>query len=269
MVAITIVINSVLGLPWFVAATVLAVSHINSLKVMSENTAPGERPTFKGVREQRGTALVMSILIGLSVLLTRVLSYIPMAVLYGVFMFMGVSALNGMQFIERILILFMPAKYQPDYKYLRYVSTKRVHLFTFIQILSFAGLYAIKYIKQVSILFPILVLATCGIRKLLDYVFTQGELFWLDDIIPGSKKLTNEKKILTNANDSTSSSEFYKNELTEKEILLDAHEAYDMLEKNICNSQELKDIDIENKKTTTHPVKFATTFSNIEETEDS
>ena len=30
-------------------------------------------------------------------------------------------------------------------------------------------------------------MATCGIRKLLDYVFTQRELFWLDDILPGSK----------------------------------------------------------------------------------
>ncbi len=59
--------------------------------------------------------------------------------------------------------------------------------------------------------FLIKVLATCGIRKLLDYVFSQSELFYLDDILPGSdklKKYKNEKKILTNANDS--SSEFLK-----------------------------------------------------------
>jgi hypothetical protein len=31
------------------------------------------------------------------------------------------------------------------------------------------------------------VLATCGVRKLLDFVFTQRELFWLDDILPGAK----------------------------------------------------------------------------------
>ncbi len=30
-------------------------------------------------------------------------------------------------------------------------------------------------------------MATCGIRKLLDFVFTQRELFWLDDILPGAK----------------------------------------------------------------------------------
>lgn len=97
IIAITIAICSMLGLPWFVAATVLALTHINSLKVMSENTAPGEKAVFLGVREQRTTTLIMSILIGLSVFLAKVLAFIPMAVLYGVFLFMGVSALRGMQ----------------------------------------------------------------------------------------------------------------------------------------------------------------------------
>ena len=80
-----------------------------------------------------------------------------MAVLYGVFLFMGVSTLKGMQFFERILILFMPAKYQPDLKYLRFVNTKRVHLFTLIQLVSTAGLYLIKFIDAVAILFPVMV----------------------------------------------------------------------------------------------------------------
>ena len=50
IVAATIAVCSIFGLPWFVAATVLALTHVNSLKVMSENTAPGERPIFMGVR---------------------------------------------------------------------------------------------------------------------------------------------------------------------------------------------------------------------------
>jgi sodium bicarbonate cotransporter 7 len=103
---VSIALCSFLGLPWFVAATVLALTHINSLKVMSENTAPGERPTFMGVREQRASTLIMSILIGLSVFLTSVLAFIPMSVLYGVFMFMGVSALGGMQ-VHNFFLLFI------------------------------------------------------------------------------------------------------------------------------------------------------------------
>jgi anion exchange protein len=218
IVAISIVVCSFLGLPWFVAATVLALTHINSLKVMSENTAPGEIPTFVGIREQRVTTLIMSILIGLSVFLAKVLALIPMAVLFGVFMFMGVSALKGMQFVERILILFMPRKYQPDRPYLRHVNTRRVHLFTIIQFFSIAMLYVIKYIQVVAITFPILVLATCGIRKLLDFVFTQHELFWLDDLLPGSSsKNKSRESFYGNKKASASANNFLKKILTDKD----------------------------------------------------
>jgi sodium bicarbonate transporter 10 len=73
IVAVSIAVCSLLGLPWFVAATVLALTHVDSLKLMSENTAPGERPLFVGVREQRMTTFIMSVLIGLSVFLTSIL----------------------------------------------------------------------------------------------------------------------------------------------------------------------------------------------------
>ena len=62
------------------------------------------------------------------------LQVIPMPVLYGVFLFMGVSSLNGVQLMQRICIVFMPPKYQPDYIYLRHVPLRRVHLFTAIQV---------------------------------------------------------------------------------------------------------------------------------------
>jgi len=50
IVAILIIVNSMLGLPYFVAATVLSINHVVSLKKESECTAPGERPKFLGVR---------------------------------------------------------------------------------------------------------------------------------------------------------------------------------------------------------------------------
>lgn len=50
VVAVQIAVCSVMGLPWFVAATVESMTHVNSLKVDSESTAPGEKPNFIGVR---------------------------------------------------------------------------------------------------------------------------------------------------------------------------------------------------------------------------
>ena len=93
---------SVLGLPWFVAATVLSITHVNSLKMESETSAPGEAPKFLGVREQRVTGILIFLLIGLSVFMTPILKHIPMPVLYGVFLYMGVSSLNGIKNYLRV-----------------------------------------------------------------------------------------------------------------------------------------------------------------------
>ena len=80
-----------------------------------------------------------------------------MPVLYGVFLFMGTSSLKGIQLVQRVLIMFMPAKYQPDYVYLRHVPLSRCHLFTLIQILCLAALWTIKSIPSISIVFPLMV----------------------------------------------------------------------------------------------------------------
>lgn len=64
----------------FVAATVLSINHVNSLKLESECAAPGEKPQFLGVREQRVTHILIFVTIGSSVFLTPLLSHIPMPV---------------------------------------------------------------------------------------------------------------------------------------------------------------------------------------------
>uniref|UniRef100_A0A1B0G1L3 Anion exchange protein n=1 Tax=Glossina morsitans morsitans TaxID=37546 RepID=A0A1B0G1L3_GLOMM len=168
----------------FVAATVLSINHVNSLKLESECSAPGEKPRFLGVREQRVTHVLIFLTIGISVFLTPVLSHIPMPVLFGVFLYMGVASLKGLQFFDRILIMFMPAKYQPDYMFLRQVPIKRVHLFTLIQLACLAVLWLIKSFSSTSILFPLMLVVMIGIRKALDLVFTRRELKILDDIMP-------------------------------------------------------------------------------------
>uniref|UniRef100_A0A224Z8W1 Anion exchange protein n=1 Tax=Rhipicephalus zambeziensis TaxID=60191 RepID=A0A224Z8W1_9ACAR len=193
VLSVLIAICSVLGLPWFVAATVLAMTHVNSLRMESESSAPGEKPQFLGVREQRLTQVFIFLLVGLSVFFTPVLKRIPMAVLYGVFLYMGVSSLKGSQFFDRILIMFMPQKYQPDYMFLRHVPTMRVHLFTLIQLTCLVCLWLIKSYKPSSIAFPLMLVVMIGVRKLLDFIFTQRELKVLDDIMPEHTKKKQEE----------------------------------------------------------------------------
>lgn len=49
-VGILMAVCSFMGLPWYVAATVISIAHIDSLKMESESSAPGEQPQFLGVR---------------------------------------------------------------------------------------------------------------------------------------------------------------------------------------------------------------------------
>ncbi|XP_024935825.1 electrogenic sodium bicarbonate cotransporter 1 isoform X3 [Cephus cinctus] len=202
VLAILIEVCSVMGLPWFVAATVLSINHVNSLKLESECAAPGEKPQFLGVREQRVTHILIFLMIGCSVLLTPMLKHIPMPVLFGVFLYMGVASLKGLQFFDRILIMLMPVKYQPDYMFLRQVPLKRVHMFTIIQLTCLACLWIIKSFSITSILFPLMLVVMIGIRKSLDLVFTQRELKILDDVMPEpSKKHADDLRQLESGED--------------------------------------------------------------------
>uniref|UniRef100_A0A668V6C8 Anion exchange protein n=1 Tax=Oreochromis aureus TaxID=47969 RepID=A0A668V6C8_OREAU len=187
MVGVMLGVCSLMGLPWFVAATVLSITHVNSLKLESECSAPGEQPKFLGIREQRFTGLMIFALMGCSVFMTSVLKFIPMPVLYGVFLYMGASSLRGIQLFDRLRLFGMPAKHQPDFIYLRHVPLRKVHLFTIIQLSCLVLLWIIKT-SRAAIVFPMMVLALVFIRKLMDCIFTKRELSWLDDLMPESKK---------------------------------------------------------------------------------
>ncbi|XP_045760756.1 sodium bicarbonate cotransporter 3 isoform X3 [Maniola jurtina] len=206
VLAILIQICSIMGLPWFVAATVLSINHVNSLKVESECAAPGEKPRFLGVREQRVTHILIFLTIGCSVVLTPVLRHIPMPVLFGVFLYMGVASLKGLQFFDRILIMFMPQKYQPDHMFLRQVPIRRVHIFTAIQLTCLVCLWVIKSFSSTSILFPLMLVVMIGIRKSLDFFFTRREMKILDDVMPEmTKRNQDELRELSDVEDTNKS----------------------------------------------------------------
>ncbi|XP_071425940.1 anion exchange protein 4 [Pithys albifrons albifrons] len=183
-VSLLMVVTSVTGLPWYVSATVISLAHMESLRKESETSAPGEHPQFLGIREQRLTGLAVFVLMGVSVFMAPVLKHIPMPVLYGVFLHMGVAALNSIQLLDRARLLLIPAKHQPDFAFLRHVPLRRVHLFTITQLLCLALLWLLKS-TTAAIIFPVMLLALVGIRKGLERIFSPHDLAWLDGPLPG------------------------------------------------------------------------------------
>ncbi|XP_061777706.1 anion exchange protein 2b isoform X2 [Nerophis ophidion] len=172
--------SALFGLPWMAAATVRSVTHVNALTVMSKAVAPGDKPRIQEVKEQRVTGLLVSILVGLSIVIGDLLRQIPLAVLFGIFLYMGVMSLNGIQLTERIMLLLMPPKYHPDHSYVRKVRTLRMHLFTCIQVVCLAALWAVMS-TQASLAFPFVLLLTVPVKMfLLPRIFNGREMLCLD-----------------------------------------------------------------------------------------
>ena len=171
---------AIFGGPWICADTVRAVAHVSALTVMSTNNAPGEAPHIVDVKDQRVSALTVSLLCGVSVLLAVALSQVPFAVLYGVFLYMGVSSINGIQLFDRLELMFMPAKHYPSVGYTSCVRTWRMHMFTIIQLLGLAILWTVKSIPSIALAFPFFVVSMIGVRWILKFLFTEKELDHLD-----------------------------------------------------------------------------------------
>ncbi|XP_072796159.1 band 3 anion transport protein [Vicugna pacos] len=174
-------VAALFGMPWLSATTVRSVTHANALTVMSKPSSPGATAQIQEVKEQRISGLLVAVLVGLSVLMWPVLSYIPLAVLFGIFLYMGVTSLSGIQLFDRVLLLFKPRKYHPDVPYVKRVKTLRMHLFTGIQILCLIVLWVVKSIGIISLALPFILILTVPLRRfLLPLIFRDVELQCLD-----------------------------------------------------------------------------------------
>ncbi|XP_071942826.1 band 3 anion transport protein-like [Antedon mediterranea] len=170
-----------LGLPWMCAATVRTVSHVGSVSTFTHSSAPGVKPKLENIKEQRVTGFMVSFLVGLSVFMKPILIEVPLAVVYGVFIYLGFCSLSSLQFISRLKILFMPSKYHPDVSYVRMVKTWRIHMFTIIQFLCLVGLWVVKMSPNVAIGFPFFLMLLVPVRLFLKrFVYSEREINALD-----------------------------------------------------------------------------------------
>uniref|UniRef100_A0A8C6L8U2 Anion exchange protein n=1 Tax=Nothobranchius furzeri TaxID=105023 RepID=A0A8C6L8U2_NOTFU len=173
-------VSALFGLPWLSAATVRSVTHTNALTVMSKAVVPGETPHIQEVKEQRVTGFVVAVLVGLSIVIGEVLRMIPLAVLFGIFLYMGVMSLNGIQLTERLILLLMPPKYHPEHSYVHKVRTMRMHLFTLVQLTCLSLLWVVMA-TAAALAFPFMLLLTIPMRMLLlPRFFNTSELQSLD-----------------------------------------------------------------------------------------
>lgn len=148
---------SMFGLPWVVGAVVRSLNHVKSLDRSDQGL---------GVLENRISNMSINGLIGVSLLMLPLLAYIPMSVLFGVFLFMGVGTLGGNQFADRLRLWFMDPERYPETHYLRAVPKRIIHLFTGVQLVCLALLWIVKS-SAIGIAFPFFVAMLVPVRMAL------------------------------------------------------------------------------------------------------
>ncbi|XP_055612245.1 anion exchange protein 2 isoform X2 [Uranotaenia lowii] len=171
------------GMPWHCAATVRSVTHVSAVTIMSRTHAPGESPHITDVKEQRISGFFVSVMVGLSVTMAPILRLIPMSVLFGVFLYMGIASMSGVQFFERLRLFLMPVKHHPQVPFVRRVPTWKMHIFTAVQVLALVMLWTVKS-SPFSLAFPFFLIMMVPIRKQLEKMFTPLELRALDGSQP-------------------------------------------------------------------------------------
>lgn len=171
VVAFIVLIGSLFALPWIVAATVHSLNHVKSLaKTEVRDVGGTKKEIMSGIRENRVSGLGIHLLIALSIFFLSYIGYIPMAVLFGLFLYMGFASLGGNQFAERLMLWITDPKLYPKTHYTMHVPPPEIHKFTFIQLICFVVLWVLKASK-LGILFPLMIAALVPINFFIKRFF--------------------------------------------------------------------------------------------------
>uniref|UniRef100_A0A4W6FLW4 Solute carrier family 4 member 11 n=1 Tax=Lates calcarifer TaxID=8187 RepID=A0A4W6FLW4_LATCA len=165
------ILMSCLGLPWMHAAFPHSSLHARQLAKVEQHVENGHLyTTIVSVKETRLTSLAANILIGLSAFMLPIpLQWIPKPVLYGLFLYIAATSLDGNQMVDRMALLLKEQTSYPPTHYIRRVPQRKVHYFTALQmiqliILCAFGMYPLPYMKMV---FPLLMILLVPVRTSL------------------------------------------------------------------------------------------------------
>lgn len=159
VISILTALQSIIGFPWLVAATVRSTSHVKSLSRFDKNGA------IESTMEQRFTGMAIHALIGSCVLFEKprmLLSQVPLPCLMGLFLYLGITSLAGNEMWERITRIFQDKKIAPKTRY-SMVPQNVKNLFTIVQVACLSMMLWIKS-SSIGVLFPVIIAMLAPLR---------------------------------------------------------------------------------------------------------
>ena len=183
ILSILLFVCSIFGLPFATPSLPHSPQYVRALSEVEEITQNGvTRTKVVTVHEQRLSPLLVNVLVLLSFVLLSLLKEIPMPVLYGLFVLMGINGFYENQFFHRLTMIFMEPRLHPPTSYVRNVPLSRVYGFTFVQVCCVAIIWGIRS-TELCIMFPVFILMLMPLRFFLskfDGMFTREQLKLLD-----------------------------------------------------------------------------------------
>lgn len=129
-------ICSVFGMPWMCAATIQSLNHVRSTAnaVTVSDPVHGIKEEITDVMETRLTGLGIHFLVLASVLLLPYLRRIPLAVISGIFLYLGRKVMKGNTFLIRIKETISDINLLPATSAFKRLPRAPVYKFTAIQV---------------------------------------------------------------------------------------------------------------------------------------
>ncbi|EGB05326.1 hypothetical protein AURANDRAFT_30993 [Aureococcus anophagefferens] len=174
--------SSLLGLPWMCSATVQSLNHV---RAMSNIAAAEETGDVASVVETRLSGFLVHGLVLASLNVAPLLSQVPLAVVWGVFLFLGQKVMSGNQFLGRSKALLLDTKrLDPTDTVERAIvelGRGKVLKFTAVQAGCLATLWLLKLNKATAMVFPSVIGVLLALRAIfIPRFFAARELLQMD-----------------------------------------------------------------------------------------
>ena len=180
VIALVTTITSLLGMPWMVAATVRSLAHVRALQ---QYQGDGATASVTGVQEQRVSGFAIHALIGMAVLTGRpLLRSIPLPVLTGLFLYLGMSSIDTTELWDRSKMLISDSRDIPaTAPGMKSAGLSKTNWFTIVQIALLGGMFWVKN-TSLGVFFPVLVGLLPPVRIFMEKSgwFSRSELEGLD-----------------------------------------------------------------------------------------
>jgi hypothetical protein len=151
VLGLTMIPCGILGIPPGNGLIPQAPLHVRALCQRDRKEVDGVvREVYSDCQEQRWSAFFQSALMFVALCGMKVISWIPVGCLFGIFLYLGVVALYGNEIMERIMFNTIVAVERPQTSIIKNVEWRTTQLYTFVQAACGIAIFAVGHFSSVG-----------------------------------------------------------------------------------------------------------------------